>query len=389
WSDHYMMVQHLNETSGIHYDSTSYDNDGSPMNGVNQSGVGLIDGCDTFDATDDYVDCGYDSGLEPGTGDYTIETWIKRLDFGTHHSIFSKRTGTGDGYAFWIEDEDLLRFFAIPIGDSIDMQSGPITDNYWHYAVVTLDRDGNATLYLDGSLSMTTNISTKTGAITSSQLFAFGAQYTTGVQQPMNGSLDEIRLSDVARSPGWIATNYNNQDDPDSFFDVGYEETVPSDDVVPPVISDVDITISAPIDTDPSYGWENISCTVIDDMGVHSVYLNITYPDLHTENISMTDSGGGQYYYNTTYTEIGSYGYFIWANDASDNTNASSSNIFVIPPNWDINNDHDCSIFDLVLVAGHFDETGYNGWIREDVNNDGDVSIVDLVLVAGHFDETW
>ncbi|MFE3846247.1 DUF2341 domain-containing protein, partial [Thermoplasmatota archaeon] len=122
WDSNYTMVQHLNETSGTHYDSTVYGNDGSPYNGVNQSGVGLIDGCDTYDATDDYVDCRYDNGLEPGTGDYTIEVWLKRLDFGTVHSILSKRAGTGDGYGFWIEAEDELRFYAIPVGGSLNMQ---------------------------------------------------------------------------------------------------------------------------------------------------------------------------------------------------------------------------------------------------------------------------
>jgi len=200
WDSNFMMVQHLNETSGIHYDSTVNSNDGSPQNGVNQSGIGLIDGCDTYDANDDYVDCGYDFDLEPNTGDFTIETWIKRLDFGTHHSILSKRTGTSNGYGFWIEDENQLRFYATPVGSSINMQAGSITDSSWHYAVVTLDRDGNAVLYLDASPAMTMDISTKTGAITSSQLFAFGAQYTTSVSLPMNGSLDEVRLSDVARS---------------------------------------------------------------------------------------------------------------------------------------------------------------------------------------------
>jgi len=130
---------------------------------------------------------------------------------------------------------------------------------------------------------------------------------------------------------------------------------------IPPVISDISLMMSDPVDTDPSYGWGNISCTVTDNVGIHSVHLNITYPDLHTENMSMLDGGGGQYYYNTTYTSVGG----------------------------DINIDHDCSIVDLILIANHFDETGSDGWIREDLNNDGDVSIVDLVLVAGHFDETW
>jgi hypothetical protein len=157
-------------------------------------------------------------------------------------------------------------------------------------------------------------------------------------------------------------------------------------DVIPPEIVDIAVLISDPKDT--LIGWENISCTVTDNIAVHQVQLNLTYPDMHSENVSMIKSGD-TYYYNVTLSDVGSYEYFIWANDTSDNANTSPSDSFVIPPNWDINIDHQCSIVDLVLVAGHFDETGDNGWIREDVNNDGDVSIVDLVLVAGHFDETW
>jgi hypothetical protein len=86
---------------------------------------------------------------------------------------------------------------------------------------------------------------------------------------------------------------------------------------------------------------------------------------------------------------VGSYSYFIWAIDTSDNRDVSSIDGFEMPPNWDINIDHQCSIVDLVLITAHFDETGPNGWIRDDVNNDGQVSILDLVFVANHFDETW
>ena len=63
--------------------------------------------------------------------------------------------------------------------------------------------------------------------------------------------------------------------------------------------------------------------------------------------------------------------------------------IVVLAPPWDINGDHVVDIFDLVLVASHFGETGLPGWIREDVNRDGVIDIFDLVIVASHFGETW
>ena len=38
------------------------------------------------------------------------------------------------------------------------------------------------------------------------------------------GSLDEIRFSNIARSQDYVQTSYNNQNDPTSFFDLGEEE---------------------------------------------------------------------------------------------------------------------------------------------------------------------
>jgi hypothetical protein len=160
------------------------------------------------------------------------------------------------------------------------------------------------------------------------------------------------------------------------------------DDTSKPEIRDSNISYSDPIDTLPGFGWENISCTVIDDTEVDTVRLNLTYPDTHSENHTMIKNGD-TYYYNNTLTDHGEYSYKIWANDTNNNINTTTPETFEIPPNWDINIDHQCSIVDLIWIAGHFDETGDNGWIREDLNNDGQVSIVDLVLVSGHFDEIW
>jgi hypothetical protein len=42
----------------------------------------------------------------------------------------------------------------------------------------------------------------------------------------MNGSIDEVRLSNIARPAGWIATEYKNQNSPATFYAVG-SETAP------------------------------------------------------------------------------------------------------------------------------------------------------------------
>jgi len=48
WDSQYKMVQHLNETSGTHYDSTSFGNDGLPSVTLQGSAVGKVDGADRW-----------------------------------------------------------------------------------------------------------------------------------------------------------------------------------------------------------------------------------------------------------------------------------------------------------------------------------------------------
>jgi hypothetical protein len=103
----------------------------------------------------------------------------------------------------------------------------------------------------------------------------------------------------------------------------------------------------------------------------------------------MMHAGGGFYFYNTTFSDIGSYSYFIWANDTSGNSNMSGVDTFDIPPNWDIDMDGQIFLQDLVKVSLKYGQSGPNGWIREDVNNDGQIFLTDFVQVSLHYGETW
>ncbi|HEC75838.1 MAG TPA: PKD domain-containing protein, partial [Thermoplasmatales archaeon] len=74
-------------------------------------------------------------------------------------------------------------------------------------------------------------------------------------------------------------------------------------------------------------GYVNITCIVTDNVAVNVVKVNITYPDNSYHNFSMN---GGSYYYNATYSMIGTYHYFIWANDTSSNSNKTAVYEFII-----------------------------------------------------------
>jgi len=173
-------------------------------------------------------------------------------------------------------------------------------------------------------------------------------------------------------------------------YDRGAYEYISFYDTTPPQIFDVSITTSGPLDTGLNYGWENISCTVTDNIAIDIVYIGIVHPTNNEINIEMTKiSSSNYYYYNSSWSDYGNYSYYIWAIDTSDNTKQSENFYFLLAPNWDINNDGICNVLDLILVSNQYDEIGSHGWIREDVDNNGIVNVLDMSLVSDHYGEIW
>jgi len=162
-------------------------------------------------------------------------------------------------------------------------------------------------------------------------------------------------------------------------------------DAAPPQISGIAKTTSNPVDTNPAYGWVNVTCTVTDNIAVSQVILQIHTPRNSWNNVSMIAKGSGQYYYRSTnvFTIAGNYSYSIRAQDVNSNANSSSNVLFSMPANWDINNNGTGGILDLVLIANHYGEQGLQGWIREDVDNNGVIQVLDLVYISNHFRESW
>jgi len=170
-----------------------------------------------------------------------------------------------------------------------------------------------------------------------------------------------------------------------------YQQAQAPVDTTPPQITGVTRTTSNPLDTSASYGWVNVSCTVTDNVAVASVTLRIRTPSGSWNNVSMTSGSAGKYYYRTTtaFSTVGNYSYSIRALDPSNNAATSSTVLFSMPPNWDVNQDGVVTVLDFVVISNHYGQSGSNGWIREDVDNNGDIEVLDMSIISGHFGEEW
>lgn len=83
----------------------------------------------------------------------------------------------------------------------------------------------------------------------------------------------------------------------------------------------------------------NITVEITDDIDVDEVWINITYPDGSSTNVTMTYGGGDIWYHNTTYNDPGLHTYIVWTNDTSNNWESSGMSTFLMedrePPELD------------------------------------------------------
>ena len=223
WDTNYKGVRHLSETTGgadAIKDSTSNDNDGTDVGSPNLDVAGQIDGADAFDGTDDYVDLGNKDSLDI-TDAITIEAWLKG-DYSSSPGIVSQGTGgKAINYRFGVQIDSTGGLWC-NIGDGAEWNGGyfftSLGANQWHYiAFVVSDAELNA--YLNGTKSPTEY--DRTIINPSATVKTVIGAMDRGNAKKFHGIIDEVRISDTARSGDWINTSHNNQHSPSTFYSVG------------------------------------------------------------------------------------------------------------------------------------------------------------------------
>jgi type IV pilus assembly protein PilY1 len=236
WDSNYGGVWHMEENpSGAApqiKDSTANDNHGTaktdswnPWTSSDhvQGKIGYASYFHDHGGSDKHIDVGNDTSVDCTTG-ITMQAWIKPdsielvnrpvLYKSGAYKIDSMRgyNNTPDGYVY-IDGEGWLS----------EHPPDPLTTD-WHHLASTWDSsDGVLRLYVDGVEVDTDDTSKSDPRI----------RVTTDVlkiaKKDAEAVIDEARLSCSARSAGWLATEYNSQSSPGTFYSIGAEEGTASE----------------------------------------------------------------------------------------------------------------------------------------------------------------
>jgi len=217
WDDDYVGVWHLSEDpSGAPPQMLNSKSDGS--HGTSQGSMtsddqvrGVVDGSLELDGFTDYVDFGNASSLDI-TGNITIEVWVRPDDFSGTPGLLTKGD-YDEAYSVWLRDSGEVGF---------GMNNNPLTSNTTlvagtRYHVVATRSGITRKIFINGTEDISDTYDVAIGT-TFTDLTLSSSGY------PLEGMVDEIRLSSSGRSDAWIKASFESERD--SLIDFEDEETV-------------------------------------------------------------------------------------------------------------------------------------------------------------------
>jgi len=212
WDSNFIGVYHLD---GDVLDSTDNDNDGTDQGTSDVSGK--VSNCRSF--SDDYIQ------LDAVVGDIditkgTLTAWIT-IDTTSDDQQLWQLYADADNqiYTKYTNSTNTFRMGRIAGGTDKYVETTVIVEASSEFRKVTLTWDeveDELKVYLDGEQigSTQTSIDTFSGSLNAST--NLGATYDEN--STWEGDVDEVRISDIARSADWELTEFFNQDNPDKFY---------------------------------------------------------------------------------------------------------------------------------------------------------------------------
>ena len=227
----YAAVWHLDDslaTTAVADATNTYDGTATGLAPTAQVAAKLGGGI-TFDGTGNQ-NIAFTSPLT-GTGPHTISAWVDQQTTNRISAILTVGTNA----------TDQARFLYGNYGNGGTVGLGLYNDDWapaghdlrgagWKLVEWTYEGTNKKThLFIDGQ-EITGSPHAMTGAANtpaSTGTIGYAPEPTFGNPTGMVGVLDEVRIATAIRSPGWVATEFANQNSPATFYSVGAEQVAP------------------------------------------------------------------------------------------------------------------------------------------------------------------
>lgn len=217
WTNGFGAVWHLSETNiiaggttGKHYDSTAYTNTGTQN--FNASATGVFAGAQSFDGAGDYISCGTNASININPP-RTISTWIKLNAHKNYQAIAGKTenrlNNTNQSYRLAVSElgSEYLMVYSPQSSWKTTGCTIKVSAGSWHHVVFESPGDGNMYYYVDGQAAGSTSFLYTDKVANGFDIGSYLASVTT---YDLNGSVADMRLSNVARGGNWAYAEWLN-----------------------------------------------------------------------------------------------------------------------------------------------------------------------------------
>ncbi|SHI57459.1 Concanavalin A-like lectin/glucanases superfamily protein [Arenibacter nanhaiticus] len=162
----------------------------------------------TFNGASDKVEITDNGSLNfRYTEDFSVGLWVNTTAANSDPSIIGDKdwgSGTNPGFIFAFTGNSGWKLNAGDGTNRIDVSGNAINDGEWHFLMATFDRDGNATIYEDGVVAGSTDMSA-IGSMESGNLIHLSQDGTGSYGAWYQGSIGETYIYDYALSATEVA----------------------------------------------------------------------------------------------------------------------------------------------------------------------------------------
>lgn len=215
-------------------DSTSNNRDGTSAGSMTSADLvnGQVGKSLDFDGSDDYLSVS--SFGKTSNSHVTVEAWVRPdvTNVNQHIVDESNTASYGGGLMLRIKNDSGVRFWQQDAGFALNSASTLTAGNFYYLVGVY---DGTKQyIYIDGVEDVNNTLGSTSARNAANP--RIGRSSLLG--GPVNGLIDEVRISGSARSADWISTQYNNQNSASTFYSAGAQETyTPSATFIPKITS--------------------------------------------------------------------------------------------------------------------------------------------------------